>query len=46
MSATIMFHFDGPLVEHHQISLRVLGSTLTNLQSAIDRAYLVRAEQP
>lgn len=40
MSATIMFHFDGPLVEHHQISLRVLGSTLTSLQSAIDRAYL------
>lgn len=40
MAATINFHYDGPIVEEHQISLRVLGTTLVHLQSAIDRAYL------
>lgn len=38
--ASIAFHYDGKIAENHQLSLRVLGSTLVHLQSAIDRAYL------
>jgi len=40
MSGIITFHFDGPLVIEHRISLRTLGGTLLNLQGAIDRAHL------
>lgn len=38
--ARITFHYDGPIAENHQLSLRVLAQTLNHLQSAIDRAYL------
>lgn len=40
MPGKIEFHFDGPIVEDHQITVRVLGQTLIHLQGAIDRAYL------
>ncbi len=40
MDSKIIFHFDGPIVENHRISLRVLGRTLVHLQSAVDRSYL------
>lgn len=40
MSGVITFHFDGRIVENHEISLRVLSNTLNGFQGAIDRAYL------
>lgn len=40
MSGTITFHFDGPIVIDHKITLRTLGGTLLNIQGAIDRAHL------
>ena len=40
MASTLSFHFDGPIAHNHQLSLRVLGGTLSHLQSAIDRAHL------
>lgn len=40
MDSKITFHFDGPIVENHKISLRVLARTLVHLQSAVDRSYL------
>jgi hypothetical protein len=36
----ILFHYDGPIAENHQITVRTLGNTLSHLQSAIDRAYI------
>ncbi len=36
----IRIHYDGDIVENHQLPLRTLGKCLTHIQSAIDRAYL------
>jgi len=36
----IRIHYDGDIVENHQIPLRTLGKCLASIQSAIDRAYL------
>jgi len=36
----IRIHYDGDIVENHQIPMRILGKCITHLQSAIDRAYL------
>lgn len=38
--ASITFHFDGPIAENHQVTIRTLGKTLDHLQNAIDRSYL------
>lgn len=40
MSGIITFHFDGPIAENHEISLRNLANTLNGFQGAIDRAHL------
>lgn len=39
-SATIRFHYDGPIADNHNLTVRTLSITLKHLQSAIDRAYL------
>lgn len=36
----ISLHYDGPITTEHKLELRTLGSTLTHMQAAIDRAYL------
>lgn len=36
----VRIHYDGDIVENHQIPVRTLGKCLTHIQSAIDRAYL------
>lgn len=37
---SIVVHFDGEITEDHRVTARTLGTTLTHLQSAIDRAHL------
>ncbi|UJB14948.1 hypothetical protein [Xanthomonas translucens] len=36
----IVLHYDGPIALDHKVTLRTLGSTLSHLQSAIDRAAI------
>lgn len=38
--ASIQIHFDGQIAKNHQVSLKVLGKTLTHLQNAINRSFL------
>lgn len=38
--ASITFHFDGPIVIDHHVTIRTLGKMLDHAQNAIDRAYL------
>ena len=41
VTASVSFHFTGPIVEPgHKLTLRTLGKTTSNLQNAIERAYL------
>ncbi|UIJ38534.1 hypothetical protein LWC08_02905 [Desulfobaculum bizertense] len=37
----ITIHFDGEIITNHEIPLHVLAKTLTKLEAAINRAYLV-----
>jgi hypothetical protein len=36
----VSIHFDGDIVENHQIPMRILGKTISSIQTALDRAYL------
>src|SRR5690554_7654018 len=40
MRYDISFHFDGTIIEDHKITARTLDKTLTQLQRAIDKAYI------
>ena len=40
MKSRISIHFDGPIAKDHTVQLRTFSKTLTNIQTAIDRAYL------
>lgn len=36
----IYFHYDGPIAERHEVTVRTLGQTLVHIQSAIDKAFM------
>ena len=39
-TATLQIHYDGDLIDNHQIPMRTLGKSIHHLQKALDRAYL------
>jgi hypothetical protein len=39
-TSRVSIHFDGDIAENHQVPMRVLGKSISSIQTALDRAYL------